>query len=442
MKRRYFGTDGIRAVAGEAPLTANMVVRLGQAAAQVLGSEKFYLGRDTRHSGNMLSAALSAGLMAQGAEVRDMGIVPTPAVAYACWQHGQAGIVISASHNPFADNGIKFFDSKGEKLSDSVEADIEAWLEPSLSQPPLTHKSSTSIGRCKQSYTRVSEYLEFLAEHTPQLSGMKLGIDCAHGAAYALAQKVFERTEAELHFINVEPDGSNINTGCGSTHPQAVQQLVKDKGLDAGIAFDGDADRCLLVDKQGRLVTGDHMLAMCALARGDKAIVSTVMGNMGAEVFLQEQGIQTHRAKVGDRYVKEMLKAEGLQLGGEQSGHILFLDHAPTGDGMFSALQTLEAVRKLDKPLEAWLDTIPTFPQILVNVRVNAAHKKVLVDDVAIQAEVSKVTTELAGKGRVNLRPSGTEALIRVMVEGQNKAEVERLAEQIAAVVRQQNAQL
>lgn len=431
MKRRYFGTDGIRAVAGETPLTAEMVLRLGQAAAQVLGGDKFYMGRDTRHSGNMLNAALMAGLMASGVDVRDMGVVPTPAVAYACWQHGCAGVVISASHNPFADNGIKFFNKQGEKLADAVELEIEALLEQSLS-----NQTSTAMGRCKQALGAVSEYLEFLAQHTPRLEGLRIGIDCANGAAYALAQKVFERTGAELHFINIQPDGSNINTHCGSTHPEAIQQLVQDKNLDLGITFDGDADRCLLVDAQGRLVTGDHILALCALAREDKAIVSTVMGNMGAEVFLKEQGITTHRAKVGDRYVKELLKTERLQLGGEQSGHILFLDHAPTGDGMFSALQTLSAVRTLDKPLEHWLDTIPTFPQLLVNVRVPAERKQELVGHEAVQAEVTKVEQALEGKGRVNLRPSGTEPLIRVMVEGEDEAEVQAYAEQIAAVVR------
>ena len=441
MSRRYFGTDGIRGVAGSSPMTAEFAFLVGVAAAEALkgagrDAPSVLIGRDTRRSGQMLTAALSAGLASRGAHVTELGVVPTPGVSFLCRSLGAAaGVVISASHNPFEDNGIKFFSAGGEKLSDALEHVIEDHLEQAVALPPVTGADIGTMARYDRQQSH--DYRDFLVAGGPDLSGLKIGLDCANGAAYELAPEIFTLLGAEIRVSHAEPDGININTGCGSTYPEAIQQFVREQGCDLGVTFDGDADRALLVDRSGRLVTGDHMLAICALERREQAVVSTVMGNLGVEHYVEERGVTFHRAAVGDRYVHEMLRAQGLALGGEQSGHLLFLDVAPTGDGILSALQTLSAVQSSGKPLEAWFDEIIMYPQTLLNVRVAPEVKAGLAGHAQVVAALEHASARLNGEGRVNVRPSGTEALVRVMVEGRNQLEIEEVARDIAAVVEQ-----
>jgi phosphoglucosamine mutase len=438
MSRKYFGTDGIRGVAGQHPMTAEFAYKVGVAATEALkanGVTKpvFTVGTDTRRSGQMLAQSLSSGMMARGATVTFLGILPTPGVSYLTRTLGaDAGVVISASHNPFEDNGIKFFNGKGEKLSDEVEKIIEDWLEQSHDFPAVTGKD---IGGSQRYRRDSNDYMKFLLSHAPYLDGMKVGIDCANGAAFELAPKVFQQIGAKLDVINAHPDGLNINVDCGSTHPHALQTRVKSLELDVGVTFDGDADRALLIDKKGRLVTGDHILAICAAARGEKTIVATLMSNLGVENYLLQRGVKMLRTQVGDRYVHEALNQHNLTLGGEQSGHLLFLDKAPTGDGLLTALQTLAAVRKSGKALETWMDEIPLYPQTLLNVKVPADKKKTLQDHPKVVEAVKQAEATLGNHGRINLRPSGTEALIRVMVEGPDQVQIEQLAKAVAAVV-------
>jgi phosphoglucosamine mutase len=442
MSRKYFGTDGIRGVAGQHPMTAEFAYKVGVGATEALkanGVSKpvFAIGTDTRRSGQMLAQALSAGMMARGATVTFLGILPTPGVSYLTRTlKADAGVVISASHNPYEDNGIKFFNNKGEKLSDEVEKTIEDWLEHPHDLPSVTGKD---IGDSQRYRRNSNDYMKFLLSQAPYLDGMRVGIDCANGAAYELGPKIFKQIGAKLDVINTRPDGLNINVDCGSTHPQAMQSRVKALELDVGVTFDGDADRALLIDKKGRLVTGDHILAICAAARGEKTIVATLMSNLGVENYLLQRGVKMLRTQVGDRYVYEALNQNNLTLGGEQSGHVLFLDKAPTGDGLLTALQTLAAVRKSGKALELWMDEIPLYPQTLLNVKVSADKKKTLQDHPKVIEAVKQAEATLGSKGRINLRPSGTEALIRVMVEGPDQAQIEQLAKAVAAVVETAN---
>lgn len=441
MSRHYFGTDGIRGVAGQTPMTAEFAFLVGVAAAEALkdaGHSKptVLIGRDTRRSGPMLQNALTAGLTSRGADVLELGIIPTPGVSFLCRTMGAtAGIVISASHNPFEDNGIKFFSANGEKLSDALEYEIEAYIERASMLPAVTGKDIGDVN----DYDRheIHKYRDFLIAHGPDLTGLKIGLDCANGAAFLLAPEIFTLLGAEVSVINAQPNGININTGCGSTHPQALQTYVKTNNLDLGVTFDGDADRALLVDKLGRMISGDHMLAMCALHRQERAVVSTIMGNLGVEHYLKAQGIAFYRAAVGDRYVHELMRQQKLALGGEQSGHILFLDISPTGDGILSALQVLSAMQASDKPLEAWYDEIVMYPQTLLNVRVDPMVKAQLANHQEVMAALQKASERLNGEGRINVRPSGTEPLVRVMVEGRDQGMIEQVARDIANVVRQ-----
>ena len=438
-QRHFFGTDGIRGVAGEAPLTAEFAFQVGIAAAEALRdagkhAPSVLIGSDTRRSGPMLAYALSAGLASRGAEAVGLGVIPTPGVSYLARQLGaDAGIVISASHNPYRDNGIKFFDARGEKLSDVLEADIESYLDKLDALTPVTGDAVGVVRRHNR--LENSDYFDFLVAHGPDLSGLRIGLDCANGASYALAPEVFEALGADVHTICAEPDGININMDCGSTHPESIKQHVIRHTLDLGVTFDGDADRVLLVDRCGRLVSGDHMLAICALHRDERAVVSTIMGNLGLEHYLAERGVTLLRSAVGDRYVHELLRQEDLTLGGEQSGHLLFLDRAPTGDGILSALQTLAATQALDKPLETWVDDIPMYPQTLLNVPVEPSLKASLADHQSVRQAVEEAALRLEGQGRINLRPSGTEALVRVMVEGQDQDLIEAVAKDVASVV-------
>jgi phosphoglucosamine mutase len=382
----------------------------------------------------MLAHAISSGIMSRGANVIFLGIEPTPGVSYLTRAlEADAGIVISASHNPYEDNGIKFFNRSGEKLSDEVERVIETWLAKDFGL--LEAITGQNIGIAQRYRRDNDDYMKFLLANAPFLDGLRVGLDCANGASYDLAPRLFRQIGARLDVINAHPDGVNINVKCGSTHPEAMQIRVKELELDVGISFDGDADRALLVDKHGRLVTGDHILAICALSRGEKTIVATLMSNLGVERYLAERGVKMLRTQVGDRYVHEALLENKLKLGGEQSGHILFLDKSPTGDGLLTALQTLAAVRKSGKALERWMDEIPMYPQTLVNVRVPAELKSTLKDHPAIINALSKAQAILGDSGRINLRPSGTEPLIRVMVEGPEQNQIEEIARSIAHAV-------
>ncbi|MEW6422133.1 MAG: phosphoglucosamine mutase [Deinococcota bacterium] len=434
-ERKYFGTDGVRAVAGEFPLTAGWVLNLGAAAGEVLKRRgerpSVVIGKDTRQSGDMLEAALAAGLTSRGVTVIHVGVLPTPGVSYLTRHLGaDAGVVISASHNPYQDNGIKFFGADGQKLTDATELEIEAAIDEVPNSALVT---GTALGSVTN-YTEAERlYIQFLQEHAPDLSGLKVAMDCANGAAYRVGPKVFQAVGADVFAVYTTPDGHNINRGCGSTHLEHLQRIVREGDYDLGVAFDGDADRALFVDSRGNVVHGDHMLLLNARARQDRAVVTTIMANMALEVKLREAGIPLERTAVGDRYVHERLHEQGLTLGGEQSGHVLFLDVAPTGDGLLTALLTLDAMKRMGTSLDALHDELVMFPQTLVNVRVG--DKKAVARDEVVHAAVQEAEARLQGRGRVNLRPSGTENLIRVMVEGPDEAEIHEVARTLAAVV-------
>jgi len=448
--KRYFGTDGIRGVAGEMPMTAGFAMHVGVALAEVLldGQAEVLIGCDTRRSSDMLVHALSAGLLARGANVRLLGVVPTPAVSYLTrTTDAAAGVVVSASHNPFEQNGIKVFQGNGKKLSDALEHDIESVLEritgttgtttgtTTGSTQTMGHVVGSHIGRSSFAEGLREQYLESLLTDAPDLTGMTIALDCANGAAFESAPHAFRALGADVTVIHDTPDGDNININCGSTHPHAFQAFVQEGQFDVGVTFDGDADRALLVDKQGRLVTGDHILALCALARNETTIVSTLMANLGLEHFLAKYSVNLLRTDVGDRYVYEALEAQTLTLGGEQSGHVLFLDRAPTGDGVLTALQTLAAVNALGKPLEHWVDALTLYPQTLLNVPVDAALKAHIAEHDMVKAALQQAEADLEGWGRINVRPSGTEPLVRVMVEGSDAERMTQIAERVAAAV-------
>ena len=434
-RRQFFGTDGVRAVAGEYPLTAAWVLGLGAAAAEVLGRgrnrPRVVIGKDTRQSGDMLESALAAGLTSRGADVIHVGVLPTPGVSFLT-RHlkADAGVVISASHNPYQDNGIKFFGASGEKLPDTLELEIEAMLEDVAGLPALSGRdlgSVTDYGEAERLY------VDFLGALAPDLSGLRVAMDCANGAAYRVAPRVFQQAGADVFAVYTTPDGHNINRGCGSTHLEHLQRLVREGSYDLGVAFDGDADRCLFIDSRGNVVHGDHMLLLNARARCEAGVVTTIMSNMALEVKLREVHIGLHRTAVGDRYVHEGLTTSGLRLGGEQSGHVLFLDASPTGDGLLTALLTLKAAAQLGTSLDALFDELVMFPQTLISVRV--PDKQAVASDPAVLAALGSAEAQLSGRGRVNLRPSGTENLVRVMVEGPSEPEIQEIARALVAVI-------
>lgn len=436
MSRRYFGTDGIRAVAGVAPLTAGWVLNLGRAAAEVFKHNcphpTVVIGKDTRHSGDMLEAALAAGLTAQGVHVMHLGVIPTPGVSYLTRTLGaDAGVVISASHNPYQDNGIKFFGSNGEKLSDELEAQIELQLAQVDS---LTFTTGIHMGSVTNYTDAERIYSGFLLQQAPTLSGLKIVLDCANGAAYRIAPKVFQKMGADVFAIYTNPDGRNINRDCGSTSLSHLKQIVSEGEYHLGVAFDGDADRVLFVDSKGRTLSGDHMLYLLARSRGESAVVTTLMANMGLEVALGHLGISLERTAVGDRYVHERLIERNLCLGGEQSGHILMTDLSPTGDGILSALRVLAALSQLGITLDELYDELPMFPQTLVNVWTRDKHN--MAQHPEVMRAISEAEQALKGRGRINLRPSGTEPLVRVMVEGENEAEIQQWAQRVAEAIR------
>ena len=441
MERRYFGTDGIRGRVGQGPITPKFVLKLGWAAGRVLGNRpdsQVLIGKDTRISGYMFESALEAGLSAAGVNIRLLGPMPTPAVAYLTRAlHAEAGIVISASHNPHHDNGIKFFSARGTKLADEVELAIEQELDR-----PMEVVESALLGKADRVEDAAGRYIEFCKASVPNsmdLSGLSLVVDCAHGASYHIAPYVFEELGAKVHAIGVSPDGLNINDKVGSTHPQALQAAVLNYGADLGIALDGDADRTLMVDDRGELVDGDEMLYIIArsrLAAGglNGSVVGTLMSNLGLERALAELGVGFERTAVGDRFILERLNQQGWVLGGEPSGHILCLDRTSTGDGIVSALQVVAEMRRSGQTLRELRQGMEKYPQELVNVRLERPLD--IHESQALRAAVAEVEGELNGRGRVLLRASGTEPLIRVMVEGREREQVGRLAGQLADAVR------
>lgn len=448
MSRRYFGTDGIRGTVGEFPITPDFMLKLGWATGRVLarqGRTKVLIGKDTRISGYLFESALEAGLSAAGVDVSLLGPMPTPGIAYLTRTfRADAGIVISASHNPFADNGIKFFSAEGTKLDDAIEARIEAELDE-----PLTTVAAAELGKAVRINDAPGRYIEFCKSTIPDrlsLHGMKVVLDCAHGATYHIAPSVFRELGAEVSLIGAEPDGLNINREVGSTHPAALRAAVIQRGADLGIAFDGDGDRVLLVDDDGREVDGDDILYLIAKDRHERGelgggVVGTLMTNFGLELAFARLGIPFERAKVGDRYVMERLAANAWQLGGESSGHIVCGHVQTTGDGIVAALQAVAIMVREGQPLARLLAGLEKVPQALVNVRLApGSDAKSLMAAPALQEAVAAVEAELGDEGRVLLRPSGTEPLIRVMVEGRAHFDVEALAERIAADVRAQMA--
>lgn len=441
--RSFFGTDGVRGVAGTFPITALFALQLGTAVGEMLRAAAderplVMVGMDTRASGPMLAHALAGGLTSRGVDVGWLDVVPTPAVSYLTRESGaHAGVVISASHNPYTDNGIKLFNAIGEKLNDDVERQLEDLLARLIAGETLPPVASETLGQVHDASAEVGVYEEHLLSYAPSLQGRKLAIDCANGAASFLAPRIFSALGSDVSFFHVEPDGLNINRNCGSTYPHAFAQTVTEGGFDAGITFDGDADRALLIDSRGRLVTGDHMMVINAVARGIDRVVGTVMTNLGVEHYLRQRGVELLRSQVGDRYVFEILQDENLHFGAEQSGHLLFLDAAPSGDGMLSALLTLDAIVKSGRSLTQWLDDIPEYPQVLKNVPVAATAKHSIGKHEAVIEAVTRGKASLEGTGRVLLRPSGTEALIRVMVEGAEAEVVDEVAAEIADVVKE-----
>lgn len=441
MSRKYFGTDGIRGRVGSFPITPEFVLKLGWAVGRVFSEEKgrarVLIGKDTRISGYMFESALEAGLVAAGVDVSLLGPMPTPAIAYLTRTFRcQAGIVISASHNPFDDNGIKFFGADGRKLSDEIEAAIEAQLDEIMQTV-----DSSSLGKVNRIFDAEGRYVEYCKSTVPagfKLSGMRIVLDCAHGATYSVAPKVFHELGAEVETIGNEPDGLNINNARGSMHPEALRECVLNSGAALGIAFDGDGDRVLFIDETGAIVDGDELLFVIAQdqlrTHGHcEGVVGTLMSNMGFELALQELNIPFTRARVGDRYVNELMQSHGWALGGENSGHVICADVSTTGDGIVAALKVLLAVAATGKSLSELTSGMTLFPQTMINVRV--ADKVHLDDHPLIAAAVADIEQRLDGKGRVLLRPSGTEPVIRVMVEGENAELVEACARELADAV-------
>ena len=442
MSRKYFGTDGIRGEIGKAPMTPDFVLKLGWAAGKVLASQGVPLvliGKDTRISGDMLETALQAGLVAAGVNVRLLGPMPTPAVAYLTRTfRASAGVVISASHNPFQDNGVKFFSADGTKLSNEIELKIEEYLERDI-----VTVSSELLGKVERIDDASGRYIEFCKRSIPpevSLEGLRIVVDCANGATYQVSPEVFTELGADVVTIAAEPDGININNSCGATSLDFLQENVKHYRADLGVALDGDGDRLMMVDEDGEVIDGDEVLAIIAAHRHGNGtlgehVVGTLMSNLGLEKAVTNMGLKFHRADVGDRYVMEIMRKVGGILGGESSGHTIVRDRIATGDGTIAALQVLHAMIDTGKSLKEIKQVMSKYPQTLVNVRIK--EKIDLESNLAIQEAVKEAEKQMGSRGRVLLRASGTEPLIRVMVEADNKAETEQLANMIAKAVEQ-----
>lgn len=442
---RMFGTDGVRGVAGT-ELTIELATKLGQAGAYVLTKEKSHkptimVGCDTRISGGMLANALMAGICSVGANAIYVGVAPTPAIAYLTRKHKvDAGVVISASHNPMEFNGIKFFDGEGYKLSDELEDEIEALIKNDMKD--IDFPTGAGIGKIDYRFDIVDEYVEFEKETVPvDLSGLKIVIDCAEGASSYTSVKALKDLGADLIAIHTEPDGTNINADCGSTHMDELKARVVSEKADVGIAFDGDADRMLAVDENGKMVDGDEIMAICGnylKSKGRLAkdtIVVTVMTNLGFSIMGKEQDINIEKTKVGDRYVLENMKENGYNLGGEQSGHVIFLDDNTTGDGLLSALHLLQVMVDTGKPLSELAKVMEVLPQALVNAKVPNDKKESYMEYSDIAEAIAELEKKFAGEGRVLIRPSGTEPLVRVMIEGKDQKVIDEEAHKLAELI-------
>ena len=441
---RMFGTDGVRGIANK-DLTSETAYRLGRAGAYVLTKgarkPKILVGMDTRISGDMLESAMVAGILSVGAEAVCVGVIPTPAVAYLTRKYNaDAGVVISASHNPVEYNGIKFFNSDGYKLSDELEDKIQDVIENGMDKVPVP--VGGELGRKVIETSAEEDYVDF-AKNTIDinLKGMRIALDCAYGASNKVAVKAFRELGAQVVVINNDPDGININRRCGSTHPEELMDYVIRKKCDFGFAFDGDADRCLAVDENGKLIDGDFLMSICAkylksIGKLDKdVVVVTVMSNLGMQLGLEKEGIKTVKTKVGDRYVLEEMLKEGYKLGGEQSGHIIFLDFNTTGDGLITALQVSSIIKKSGKKLSELAKVMRKLPQVLVNVTVPKDKMNIYKEDAEIISKTNEIEKKLEGKGRVLIRPSGTEPLVRVMLEGEDQAEIDKMAHSLADLI-------
>ena len=443
---RLFGTDGARGVANS-EISCELAMNIGKAAAMVLTENtnrkpKVLIGKDTRISGDMLECAISCGLCSVGADVMTLGVVPTPAVAYLVKKYGyDAAVMISASHNPCEYNGIKIFKSDGYKLPDALEEEIEAIILDEVDTPPVM--LGGNVGRVRVCENTVKDYIEHLKSTVDvRFDKMKIALDCANGSASVSANELFSSLGAECHIICAEPNGININDNCGSTHIENLQKYVVENGLDAGFAFDGDADRMLAVDEHGEVVDGDKIIAICSehmkaegKLKNDTAVV-TVMTNMGFSKFCEKNGIKTAVTKVGDRYVLENMLENGYSIGGEQSGHVIFLDYATTGDGQLTALQVLRVMKKTGKKLSELASCMTVYPQTMINVRVSNMGKARFKDDEEVKNAVKQAELQLGSSGRVLVRVSGTEPLVRVMLEGEDEQQIQTLAREIADVIK------
>ena len=445
---RLFGTDGVR---GEANVTLlpEMAYRLGRAATIYFGKESeeqplIIIGRDTRISGEMFESALTAGICSAGGRAMLVGIIPTPAIAYLARKHkAKAGIVISASHNPFHDNGIKFFGGDGYKLPDAVEDELEAIVHQLETDDNYPRPTAEHIGHIEYRTDLLNQYMEFvLSTCKERFDGVKVVLDCANGAAYEAMPKILRRLGANVKVIHALPNGTNINDGCGSTHLESLQKAVLENGADFGIAHDGDADRCLCVDEKGQVIDGDHILVMCAMDMMKEGklpyntVVTTVMANIGFHQAIKKAGGRAEITKVGDRYVLENMLKNGYKIGGEQSGHIIFTDYSTTGDGLITALQVLSSLKRSGRKASDLTALMTTYPQLLVNVKV--ATKEGWETNEAIKEAIAEGDKELGENGRILVRPSGTEPLIRVMAEGPDQAQLDRICHAIADVVKKE----
>lgn len=447
--KKLFGTDGVRGIANIHPMTTETAMQLGRAAAYIFKSSskrrhRIVIGKDTRLSGYMLESALVAGICSMGVDVLLVGPLPTPGIAnITTSMRADAGVVISASHNPFQDNGIKFFSGDGYKLPDAIELKIEKLLESK--KIDALRPTATEVGKAFRIDDAVGRYVVYLKNTFPSdldLAGLRIVLDCGNGAAYKVAPAVFEELGAEVISLGVKPNGTNINAGCGSLHPEVISEAVKQHQADIGIALDGDADRVIVCDEFGNEVNGDQIMAICAtdmISRKQlrkKTLVATVMSNMGLDIALRKAGGKIIKTAVGDRYVVEEMRRGGYNLGGEQSGHLIFLDHNTTGDGVLAALQLLAVMRRGEKPLSELAEVMIPLPQVLVNVRVMARQDIMTIPRIA--TAIKGVEEKLGNEGRVLIRYSGTEPLLRIMLEGQDKYEITGWANEIAELVRQQ----
>ncbi len=445
---KLFGTDGIRGIANE-DLSPELAFRTGKASAVLLKNKLgrtpyFIIGKDTRVSGDMLEMALVAGFLAAGAKVMSVGVLPTPAVAFFVKKYkADAGAVISASHNPYEYNGIKFFNHEGFKLDDQLEVAIEELI---LADGPIeTEKETRNIGKYSILETADNEYAKYLkATVNEPIDQYKVVIDCANGAAYKVAEQVLTQLGVAYIAVNTQPNGTNINVDCGSLHPKKLQDLVVEHKADLGLAYDGDADRLIAVDEKGQIVDGDQIIYVCARMLkemnqlNNDIAVATVMSNIGFHKAIGDLGASVEVTDVGDRYVVERMRKKGATIGGEQSGHIIFMNHSSTGDGILAGLQLIQAIKILNKPLSALANEVTIYPQVLVNAHVKKDLKKRYMENEFIAKKIAKLEDEMAGEGRVLIRPSGTEPLVRVMIEGKNQEDIQIKAEELAKLIEQE----